>query len=590
MFNLLVSGNRDWWERPPLKMFVERFKEYSDVEGDAISADNPESLGVLEALPTLLMYEVGVGGPNARLVRHGRLQNLRRRGGELVFDFTPDPQRAYVDRGIILEFSDQLGMHRFEQHRTHWAIKDGELPPGLFDTAVAELPQRTVAVVAAQYIGAKRAGNAWEVQELENELEGFPPSLEKALSLLPAKLLSQATPEIYPLQGVAPGTAEARTAVEEVLTRDLVNHPPYGWSFSLAWFLSEYGAPTEARDCARAIEDCRFQLQELARAPVGGETRSVEAITEALWQCARNSVLSLNLRREIATLIDGLSSRMTQAGCWEEPGQNLEHVTTIRGTALATVVLQRLGDDRHHPSIGRSVAWLIEHRRQEDGAWPKREGDDAPDVVATIAALEAIRRSKLAADVPHVLAAGEAWLVSAQTVLGEWSGAPWLEDYVVAAVLDYLQRRRGILPQVDGFLLMARDFFRKAEELRLEGGANNRRMAAIATVHAVEMFLYGVFEQREDLALSPFRENGAETLGPREALRALQDSLQRVGVLPHPRRLKHRDQLSSLIGHRDGIIHRANDISEAELEAGMQNARKFIETYGPSLIKLDILQ
>ncbi|MER9598297.1 hypothetical protein [Mesorhizobium sp. M0244] len=109
--------------------------------------------------------------------------------------------------------------------------------------------------------------------------------------------------------------------------------------------------------------------------------------------------------------------------------------------------------------------------------------------------MEAIRRSDFVDDVPHVLAAGDAWLVSGQTVLGGWQAEPWAEDFV----------------------LVRRDFFRKAEELQLEGGANNRRLAAIATVHAVEMFLYGLFERREDLALSAFRENGTETLGPRTA-------------------------------------------------------------------------
>src|SRR3546814_15580198 len=72
------------------------------------------------------------------------------------------------------------------------------------------------------------------------------------------------------------------------------------------------------------------------------------------------------------------------------------------------------------------------------------------------------------------------------------------DDFATAMVLDYLARPNDFLAQVDGFLLMARDFFRKAEELRLEGGANNRRLAAIATVHAVEMFLYGLFKDRED--------------------------------------------------------------------------------------------
>lgn len=151
-------------------------------------------------------------------------------------------------------------------------------------------------------------------------------------------------------------------------------------------------------------------------------------------------------------------------------------------------------------------------------------------------------------------------------------------------------RRAEILPQVDGFLLMARDFFRKAEDLQLEGGANNRRLAAIATVHAVEMFLYGVFDRREDLALSAFKENGTETLGPREALRTLQEALQRTGVLIAPQRLPHRDNLSALIGRRDGIIHRAHEISTAELDEGIRQARRFITRFGRELLKLDLLQ
>ncbi len=164
------------------------------------------------------------------------------------------------------------------------------------------------------------------------------------------------------------------------------------------------------------------------------------------------------------------------------------------------------------------------------------------------------------------------------------------EGFVTASVLEYMSRRAEILPQVDGFLLMARGFFRKAEELRAEGGSNNRRLAAIATVHAVEMFLYGLFEHREDLALSAFKENGIETLGPREALRALQEALQRLKLLERPNTLARRDKLSSLIGRRDGIIHRAHEISEAELAEGIKHAKYFITKYGKDLLSLDLLQ
>jgi hypothetical protein len=145
MFNLLVSGNGEWWETPPLTSGVDRFKEYSGAEGNAIDATRPETLRCLEEIPSFLMYEVGAGGPHARVVRHGRLRNIVRRGRELTFDFEPDPQHAYLDRQVVFTFAAQLGIEPFEQHRTHWAIKDGDLPSALLDTATAERVHRTSA-------------------------------------------------------------------------------------------------------------------------------------------------------------------------------------------------------------------------------------------------------------------------------------------------------------------------------------------------------------------------------------------------------------------------------------------------------------
>jgi hypothetical protein len=54
--------------------------------------------------------------------------------------------------------------------------------------------------------------------------------------------------------------------------------------------------------------------------------------------------------------------------------------------------------------------------------------------------------------------------------------------------------------------------------------------------------------------------------------------------------LPHRDNLSLLIGRRDGIIHRAHEISEAELDDGMRHARRFIERFAKSLLDLNLLQ
>ncbi|NLS07866.1 hypothetical protein HGP14_32040 [Rhizobium sp. P32RR-XVIII] len=135
---------------------MDRFKEYSDAGAAAFDLAQPETLRQLEGIPTLLMYEVGAGGPHARVVRHGQLRNIVRRGRDINFEFEPDPDHAYLDRGLVLAMADQLGIGQFEQHRTHWAIKDGVLPLALLETGTAERVQRTVRIVAAEYVAARR--------------------------------------------------------------------------------------------------------------------------------------------------------------------------------------------------------------------------------------------------------------------------------------------------------------------------------------------------------------------------------------------------------------------------------------------------
>ena len=585
MFNLLVAGHSEMWEAQPYSMGLGRFKEYSGHEADAIDPTIPETLRRLEVVPALLMYEVGASGPNARVVRHGRIRNILRRGSELTFDFEPDEHRAYLDRSSVLSMSDQLHIGQFEQHRTHWAVKDGDIPADLIATGTPERPTRSVNVVAAEYVEAQRE-RPRVAAALVEEMAAFPPSVEKARALLPARIFREATPEIFPILGVEPRTAEGRRALEAVIQRDAAGQDlPEDWSFSVAWFLGLYGSPTERDRLKEALSVCAQRLIELG-GEEGREGR-IEDIGFALWRCSQSRTVVARLRRETAVLTDRLIRRQDPSGCWragpDQPG-------SVRITAYATVALQRLGDDRYHEAIGKAVAWLLTRILPDSNSFPRNEGDEEPDLVSTVLALEAIRRSDQAGEVSHVLEAGESWVLSQQSDLGDWEAEPWSTDFTVGVVLSYLTNKTQMLAQVDGFLLMARDFFRKAEELQWEGGANNRRLAAIATVHAVEMFLYGLFERREDLALSAFKENGTETLGPREALRALQDSLQRIGVITPPQRLPHRDQLSSLVGRRDGIIHRAHEVSEAELSDGIRDARKFIDRFSKQLLNLDLLQ
>ncbi|MER9235435.1 hypothetical protein NKI56_25745 [Mesorhizobium sp. M0622] len=228
------------------------------------------------------MYEVGAGGPHARVVRHSRIRNIVRRGHELAFTFEPDPKHAFLDRSAVLRIADRLGIQQFEQHRTHWAIKDGDIPAELIATSTAERAQRTVAVVAAEYVEARREGRRREAAELAEELEDFPPSLEKALSLVPARILQQPTPELYPILGIEPRTPEGRNAVVAVVARDHNGQDlPADWSYSLAWFLDLYGSATEAGRLDGALAECATHMIALgtgegeAAAPVEYRLRTL---------------------------------------------------------------------------------------------------------------------------------------------------------------------------------------------------------------------------------------------------------------------------------------------------------------------------
>jgi hypothetical protein len=129
MFNVLVSGNGTNWESDQrMGMWAERFGEYSGDEFDGISTADVASLKRLEHVAALLMYENGAEGPNVDDVRIGQLKNIRPSGRELTFRFT---EVGRVARSAVSGLRHQLQLGEWEMNRTHWAVKDGDIPQGL---------------------------------------------------------------------------------------------------------------------------------------------------------------------------------------------------------------------------------------------------------------------------------------------------------------------------------------------------------------------------------------------------------------------------------------------------------------------------
>jgi hypothetical protein len=220
MFNLLVSGTAGAWEGEHLDMDVQRFNSFSGKMKEQISADDPAALRQLEGYPALVMYEVGVIGPNAEIVRHGRLANIARFGKVISFEFEADPVCPYLPREKILFFERHLDMDEFEQGHTHWAIKDGNLPPALLKLAFKELPLRTPDIIAKQYLDAIDRRRGFAAQSLRDELMALAAGPETDEARRRAGLVQEtgsSVPAVETVVALAPGVDTLPTGARVVV-------------------------------------------------------------------------------------------------------------------------------------------------------------------------------------------------------------------------------------------------------------------------------------------------------------------------------------------------------------------------------------
>lgn len=124
MFNLMMTGASDAWEEGQFVWPTSRILEYTDdLIRDRFRALTPENLTELAALPTLFMYETGSAGRP----RVGHVTHLQRRGGEVRVIYEFDETLPELDNEALLALTWPLQLRDWEQNRTHWAVKDGDL-------------------------------------------------------------------------------------------------------------------------------------------------------------------------------------------------------------------------------------------------------------------------------------------------------------------------------------------------------------------------------------------------------------------------------------------------------------------------------
>ncbi len=126
MFNIIVSGISNSLETDgPMRIPADRFTMGSGSEGQNISRENAQSLGLLSNTPALLMYERGMQGPHVTEVRYGQINQVQIVQREAVFRFT---EIGRLSLSEMTEDAMHVGMLAWEFTHTHWAIKDGDIP------------------------------------------------------------------------------------------------------------------------------------------------------------------------------------------------------------------------------------------------------------------------------------------------------------------------------------------------------------------------------------------------------------------------------------------------------------------------------
>jgi Effector-associated domain 1/Effector-associated domain 5 len=133
MYNLLVTRDITWEDNSSGAYLEEHFLEYTDDRlKERLKRFDAAALAALHSLPALLVYEIDIKRP-ARVVV---LTNVSKSESHVLFTFLLDLELPPIEWSALQRMQSALGVtDSFELRRTHWAIKDVDLPVVIRSTA-----------------------------------------------------------------------------------------------------------------------------------------------------------------------------------------------------------------------------------------------------------------------------------------------------------------------------------------------------------------------------------------------------------------------------------------------------------------------
>lgn len=129
MYNLLVSSNEDAWDGEPWQVELARcVREYTDKEiTQKFGELDASAVAELKRLPCIFAYET----PNKKAPHFGVLREVTKRQGEVRIEYELQYLDPFITAEDLVTMSFNLDIGKWELNRTHWAIKNVNLPKEL---------------------------------------------------------------------------------------------------------------------------------------------------------------------------------------------------------------------------------------------------------------------------------------------------------------------------------------------------------------------------------------------------------------------------------------------------------------------------
>lgn len=140
MYNLIITSDCDAWTGDPVEILANRiFTEYTETDlKDRFWPATKQSISEAIKFPALLGCEKGCKRP----FQVGRIESAIVRQGICRITYNIDRTIGEIPESIIDKLEWDLDLGKYELSRTHWAIKEVDLPTALLSAGISGVPKK----------------------------------------------------------------------------------------------------------------------------------------------------------------------------------------------------------------------------------------------------------------------------------------------------------------------------------------------------------------------------------------------------------------------------------------------------------------